>query len=326
VTALRAPLHHGATSATLSVLIVGAGAVGQVLGRHLARGGASVTFLVREKYAEETRRGFAMRPLNGGGRTSRRFDSFEVVTAVEEGARYDQVHLAIPSPIARGWLEPLARATPGATIVSYQPALDDRATILDAGVSEERLVAALVGFIAYAAPLEGEEPREPALAYWFPPLSPCLFSGARAESVVRALEAGDLPAKVHADVPRASAFPTAIMMAYLCALERAGWSLDALVGGSMLAAGAEAAREATAIVAAREGSPPLVARLLGSPLLFRVGLALARRIVPFPLEAYLRAHFTKVAAQTREIVRELVARGEATNLPMKALESFGSAP
>ncbi|MBL8612542.1 MAG: ketopantoate reductase, partial [Myxococcales bacterium] len=62
------------------------------------------------------------------------------------------------------------------------------------------------------------------------------------------------------------------------------------------------------------------------PLLFRVGLALARRIVPFPLEAYLRAHFTKVAAQTREIVRELVARGEATNLPMKALESFGSAP
>ena len=159
MTALRAPLQHGATSATLSVLIVGAGAVGQVLGRHLARGGASVTFLVREKYAEETRRGFTMRPLNGGGRASRHFDSFEVVTAVEEGARYDQVHLAIPSPIARGWLEPLARATPGATIVSYQPALDDRATILDAGVTEDRLVAALVGFIAYAAPLEGEEPR-----------------------------------------------------------------------------------------------------------------------------------------------------------------------
>ena len=37
----------------MNVLIVGAGAVGQVYGRHLALGGAHVYYFVREKYAAE---------------------------------------------------------------------------------------------------------------------------------------------------------------------------------------------------------------------------------------------------------------------------------
>ena len=48
----------------MNVLIVGAGAVGQVYGRHLALGGAHVHYFVREKYADECRRGFTFYPLN----------------------------------------------------------------------------------------------------------------------------------------------------------------------------------------------------------------------------------------------------------------------
>ena len=46
------------------VLVVGAGAVGQVYGRHAQLAGADVTFFVREKYRDEVTRGFTMYPLN----------------------------------------------------------------------------------------------------------------------------------------------------------------------------------------------------------------------------------------------------------------------
>ena len=46
------------------VLIVGAGAVGQVYGWYLSRGGAEVSFYVKEKYLEDARAGFALYPLN----------------------------------------------------------------------------------------------------------------------------------------------------------------------------------------------------------------------------------------------------------------------
>ena len=52
---------------TLRVCIVGAGAVGQVYGLHLQRGGAEVSFLVRDKYAEETAAGMVLHPLRDKG-------------------------------------------------------------------------------------------------------------------------------------------------------------------------------------------------------------------------------------------------------------------
>src|SRR5690554_7703480 len=50
------------------ILMVGAGAVGQTYGYHLSRGGADVTFFVKEKYRAEAEAGFLMhqhRPLRG---------------------------------------------------------------------------------------------------------------------------------------------------------------------------------------------------------------------------------------------------------------------
>ena len=49
----------------LRLLIVGAGAVGQVYGYHLQRGGASVAFLVRPAYAEACRGGLTLYPRAG---------------------------------------------------------------------------------------------------------------------------------------------------------------------------------------------------------------------------------------------------------------------
>lgn len=325
------------------VLVIGAGAVGQVFGRHLARAGAALTFFVREKYADEVRRGFDMYPLAmTRGRRAHlspvRFEGFDVITSLEEIAarRFDQVYITLPSNAVRGaFMTELAAALgtdpDGATLVSLQPMADDREAILAAGVPESRLVSGMISFIAYAAPLEGEArfPR-PGMAYWFPPLSPSPFSGpdARTRAVVALLTRGGLPARRHRDVPRAVGFPSVIGMAYLTALEAVDWSLRALRASSELALAARAGREAIAIVARTWGPPAPIARLgmalAVRPVLVTLALWFAERVMPLPLEAYLRTHFTKVGEQTRLIVSSVIADGRAASLPVRELEALAA--
>lgn len=313
----------------MQVLVVGAGAVGQVFGRHLLRAGAGVTFFVREKYRAEASRGFDMHPLNGPRRAEPvRFDGFAVVATTAEVAarRFDQVYLTVSSTGVQGpWLPELIAAVGYATVVSLQPTAEDREVVLSAGVSEDRLVSGLISLISYAAPLPGETRfGHPGMAYWFPPLSPSQFSGPpeRTRGVVALLKRGGLPAKRHPNIPRAVSFSTAVLMAYVAAVEVAGWSLR---WNAFLQLGAHAAREATAIVQRSFGGAPLMARLVTSPLLIRVGLWFARWVVPFPLEAYVKRHFTKVGDQTRLILGRLLSDGRAAGLPVDALEKLVAA-
>jgi ketopantoate reductase len=322
------------------ILVVGAGAVGQVFGHHLARGGAALTFFVREKYRAEVARGFEMYRLPAFGGRERaiapvRFEGFDVISSLAEiSARsFDQVYVTLPSDAVRSpWMRELANALPrDATVVSLQPTREDRAAILEAGVPEDRLVSGMIAFVAYAAPLEGETRfAKPGMAYWFPPLGASPFSGpkGRARAVVELLRRGGLPARTHPDVPRAVGFPTAIGMSYLTALEAAGWSLGALARGPLLALGARAGREASEIVRHGSGAPDLGTRVAAglsrrAPLV-RMGLWIAERMAPFPVEEYLRVHFTKVGAQTRLIVASLIEQGREAALPVDALGALSS--
>jgi 2-dehydropantoate 2-reductase len=311
-----------------AVLVVGAGAVGQVYGRHAQLGGADVTFFVREKYRDEVARGLDLYPLNRRFRKGPdpiRWDAFDVVSRVDEVAArsFDHVILTVSSPALKGpWLGELIAAAKDASIVALQPGRGDRDTILAAGAPADRVVSGMITLISYAAPLPGETrfPR-PGMAYWFPPMAPAPFSGPRdrVDAIVSILKRGGQPAKRHKDVPRAVAFPSAILMAYLVALENAGWSFRALVRGP-IKDGARAARAALTIVAHDEGGKvPLSARLMARPRVLRTGLWLGRRVVPLPLEVYLKEHFIKVGEQTREFVAGYIARGRELGLPVDAL-------
>ena len=314
----------------MKVLVVGAGAVGQVYGRHARLGGADVTFFVREKYREEVSRGFDMYPLNHRG-TSVRFDDVKVVTRADEVAagKFDQIYVAVSSPALHGpWLSELMDATGDATVLALQPGQDDLDTFVAAGVARERIVSGVITLISYHAPLPGETrfPR-PGMAYWFPPMAPCPISGQRerVDAVLGVLRAGKLPIKRAADVPSFSAFPTAILMPYLVALESAGWSFRELVRGS-IALGGRGAREALEVVGARVGKrPPLPMRLATRPRVMRMALWFMERIVPLPLEVYLKAHFTKVGDQTRMFMAGYIERGHASKLDVTALEQLVAA-
>lgn len=291
-----------------------------------------MTFLVKPAHADATRRGLTMYPLNERGAPRRRFEQFAIITTPEaaDGARWDQVYLAVPSTALRpgDWIAPLGRATGDATVVFLPPNLDDRAR-LTASIAAERLVDGMIGFISYATPLPGETRfAEPGMAYWFPPLSPSPFSGtpARVDAVVTALRRGGLPATRHRDVTRMLPFPNAILYAYLAALELADWSFATLRRGDRLTRAGQAAREAMAIAAHSLGTRvPWRMRPAGWSIAARMILRLAPWIVPLPLEAYLRAHFTKIGGQVRLGLHGYLRLGAAAGLPTTALTELTAA-
>lgn len=330
----------------LAVLVVGAGAVGQVFGQHLARGGARVTFMVRAQRREEAARGFDLYPLNGFRRGSRplHFTQFELISSTRELAarRFDQVYVTVPSPAMEGpWLRELIAAVGDATLISLQPDAQDHALMRAAGARAEALVYGAIALVSYAAPLPGETRFPvPGTAYWLPPLARSPFSGpgelqgsardrnrARVSEVVAALRRGGLPAMRHPDVERALALPSAIGMTYLTALERAGWSARRLREGDLLALCARALRESVAIVSAsRNGPAAAVAGVLTHPRLLALLLWIGARLTPFPLDRYLQQHFTKVGAQTRLIVARILAQAEAAGARAPALAQLAELP
>lgn len=309
------------------VLVVGAGAVGQVFGRHLALGGADVTVFVKAKHVDECRAGFALYPLNTRRHPAVRWDGFGVITTAEEAAkqRWDQVYLTVSSTALRAgtWLAELGKATGDATIVMLQPGLDDRA-YLSRFVDPARIVDGQIGFISYHAPLPGETRfAAPGMAYWFPPGSKSPFSGddARVLPVIAALRAGRLPATRKRDLRDTAAFPSAILFAYLAALEVAHWSFAEL--RPQLGLGARAATSALAVAShASHSRPALAVRLAARPLVMRMILRLAPWFAPLPLEAYMKAHFTKVGDQTRLALRTYIELGRSAGLDIDALATL----
>jgi ketopantoate reductase len=286
------------------VLIVGAGAVGQVYGWHLARAGAQVSFFVRDKYVEECRRGFTVYRLNDDRHKRRplRFLAAEIFSSLSEVAtrEWDQVFLTVSSPALRGgWVDQLSSATGSATIVSLQSGIEDREFLLRS-ISDVRLVHGMISLVSYATPLPGETVSTPGMAFWLPPLSSSPFSGPRAAEVVSALKAGGMPAKLHYNVPQVVAFGGACLMILVAALEAEGWSFRAMRTGGSLNLACKAISEAfTAISYKFDLRPPPYAVLI-HPSLIRALLWLLPHFVRFDLETYFRVHFTKVGAQTRQ--------------------------
>ncbi|QRO01089.1 ketopantoate reductase [Archangium violaceum] len=311
------------------VLLVGAGAVGQVFGKYLQAAGCELSFLVKEKYAEEARRGY---PLYELGLFSRRprpvlFSGFGVRVSAREVAaeRWDQVWLCVSSTALRdgNWVGELARATGDATWVMLQPALDDRDWLLQ-WVPEERLVSGMIPFLSFHAPLKPGDPLEgPGTAFWMPPMSRGLFSGPpeRLQGVLRPLRAGGYPASRSEDVARAAAIPTAVLTVFINELESAGWSFDRFRERAHLERLQGAAREAVQIAARHTRTSASAVLPLLRPAFFKVLLAVASRVAPIDLETYLRVHFTKVGAQTRLMMRTYIDLGRTQEQPVQALQA-----
>jgi 2-dehydropantoate 2-reductase len=314
----------------MKALLIGAGSVGQVYGRHLARGGAEVTFFVKEKYAAAARRGFSIYPLNSkrGRKQPVRFADFSVMTSLDEVAAttWDYVLLCVSSTAMRSgfWIEELAGAVGDAVLVSFQPGLEDHAFLCER-FPAERIINSAIALSSYSAPLPGEDLPEPGTAYWIPPLARLPFSGPRAatRALVKTLRRGGMPARVHKDARTTTAFGGAVLNTQMVALECAGWSFDRLFADTELAElGYGAAREALRISAAQlDKRPPLALRMLRRWQL-RMVARLAVRFAPMDMETFFRVHYTKVGDQSRYLFDNYVALGERFGIDTPAIEAL----
>jgi ketopantoate reductase len=312
----------------MRALVVGAGAVGQVHGHHLARGGAQVGFLVKEAHEAEARAGFVLYPLNRPRAERKqpvRSTGFEVATSATPG--WEVIVLAVPSSaLTQGsWLAELARVVPDATVVLLPPGPDDRA-LVEQHFPAGQVVHGIISLLGYRAPLPGDSGfPEPGTAYWLPPLSPMPLDGAeeRVAPVVAALTAGGLPARAVPGVAALAPFGTALLIPVVAALEAEQWSLPALRRSRRLSLAVRAAREASAALARRDGRKvPLPLRLLTGRAMLANLLRLAPLLPPFDLQTYLRVHFTKVRQQTQECLRSYIALAQGAGLPAEALRTL----
>lgn len=314
----------------MKVLIVGAGAVGQVYGHHLQMGGAEVWYFVKPEHAGAARQGFVLYDL----RKSRQpppllFHPAGVLTTKDEVARqqWDQVWLSISSPALRGpWLESFLSSIGEATLVNLTPGLDDRG-YLERQFPAERLISGVIAIIAWQTPLPTEKRPRPGIAYWIPPFAASLYDGPSAtevpiSSIVATLGRGGCPARRHRDAAFLGDLASAAMLPIIRGIELDGWSLSRFARSGRSALAARAGREAMTVVARVSGRKiPWSRHLVGGPVV-RIALTLAPHLVPFDLEAYLQHHFTKVGDQTRQMLGDYVARGTTLGCPVAALEDL----
>ena len=317
-------------------LLVGAGAVGQVYGRHLAQGGADVTFYAKPKYERGLRDGLRLRWLNKG-QTIESWGGFEVLTspaAVADAPLFDEVWLCVSATAILGdWLPTLLQAAGRPVVVALQPGFET-ATVLGRHVSPDRLVQGLISMVSYEAPLqdpdrapdEASEAEDECVAYWFPPLGPSQFSGPdqATRDVVRGLKRGRCPARRVAHAGAASAVGSAFLMPVVTGLEGADWSLSRFIAGDFLGLSCRAAREGIRAVARHldvsvPGYRHLLTPRLAGPI-FRFAAAKA----PFDFEKYFKYHFTKVGDQTRHLMASYIDLAAETGFPNEALALLSS--
>lgn len=323
----------------MKVLIVGAGAVGQVFGRHFQLGGGEVAFLVRPTYASEVEQGLTLYALNQPSPwTPRPLSVSAVLTDPAQVPSFapDVVVLCVSSTALRKgtWLTDLAAAAPEATVVTLQPGIEDHAYIAEhldeaqgdsPNAAAQRIVTGLIAFMSYAAPLPGETLDRPGVAYWVPPVTDLPFSGPphRSQPVVDLLRRGDLPARRHADVSARAAFAGPVLQMQIIALECAGWRFAALRQQPQLRQLAfRATQEAFQVAQRHLGQrAPLGLRLL-RPWVISAGLGLTRRLAPFDLERFFEVHFTKVGDQTRHQLSRLQDLAGRYDLPATAVATL----
>lgn len=309
----------------MKILIVGAGAVGQVYGHYLYRGGASVSFLVRPKYEPQLASGLCLHPLR---RTSigreEHFTKYEVFTSVTAAIahEWDQVWFCISSDgLMEHSNQELLQNIGPASVVMLQPDLLDRKWILQ-WLKEEQLVQGLISFLSYQTPLPGEDsPPVGDVAYLLFPNMYSLFSGAkeRVSTVVELLNRGRLPAKVRQDLPWISAERSAIAIPLVAGLEIEGWSVAQFRRSASNDLACRASRQALAVAAGFHQHSKPIKRQLIRPWISATFLSAAKMYSGFDLEAYLGFHFSKVGKQTRLMLQNYIDLGEDADLSVNSL-------
>ena len=299
----------------MKVLIVGAGAVGQVYGYHFKKNGHQVDFLIKEKYRHTLQQGMTLYDLNRDKhlRCPLQFRADHLVSDwPARHAGYDVIIITIPSNALRQLpFDQLREACKQTPLLMLQPSSEDR-TLLQQQLPGVVIAEALISLIAYQTPLpdrNGDTLAQSAtpegICFYLPPLAMPVSSESRqlATALRQLFHHSGIKARLSASAIEDSAVPSAFLMTFLCCLEAADWSFDNLSANPQLLKQLAQAQRQLIPNHIPAGIKHRLAQWLSAwlcrPWLYRLLLKLSPAIVPLPLEAYLASHFRKVHQQTR---------------------------
>ncbi len=317
----------------MKILMVGAGAVGQVFGLHLQKAGVELAFYARPGSADRLKKAlekgglplYQISCLRRRHPLTHSLEGFQVVTDLA-GARLfkpDQIWFTTPSPVYHsGWFRDFLQNVPSKRVVCFAPE-GRRPEFVPEGEDGDRFVFGGITLIAWQGDLDAGGGRPEGVNYWLPPTAIPLMGAAEAcREVVELLKKGELRAAVKEDdFQEMQASGTALLSAFVAGLELAGWSFMAYRKSPWLKRAAHGAREA---IVSQLGKPTSLTRWLlriglSSAVLYLATLVLPA-MTPFDLEKYLKFHYLKTREQTLSLLDLFARDGIQGGLPVENLE------
>lgn len=310
-----------------NILIVGAGAVGQVYGFHLHQAGHRISFLVKPSHVEALRNGMTLHQLGFFSTKTQHWADFHLIADPLDASPqpWDQIWLTVPSTALRTEsIEHVLAASGDATVIGLQPDASDADWLAAHLPSPENRVQGMIGFISYQSPLPGTPGLE-GMCYFLPPVSASLFEGDnqnRRDAVIRDLKAGGMATQAIGSIDESAHGADGMLIPLVAALELHGWRLQGFAQSPEGKLGQSAASEALKALQAARGTQIRWQKRLNTPRLLQLGLLAAPRVLPLPLEPYLKFHFSKVGAQTRQMLASYREMAIEHGLSVTALEEL----
>ncbi|MBN4072170.1 hypothetical protein JYT14_00410 [Flavobacteriales bacterium AH-315-E23] len=320
----------------MNVLIIGAGATGQIFARHLQDGGARITFLVREKhksfFSTALEKGLPLYNLNEGSNPKPYLlKNFKVHYSIETltNPYWEQVWFCVPSnALEPGWISEIASVTGNASLILLSPEGKRRLEIEPKYLN--RVLYGYITFIAWQAPFEGEVLQGPeGVAYWFPYKTKVPLRGDedRLKEVMQVLKKGKMPVVKGSNKSTGSSVQliSSVLMPLVAGLECADWSFKAFSRSKWAKIVAEAAFEAFQITGGKKrgGIFEFLFWLLINPFTLSLSLRLSPLIMPFNFEKYMKFHFMKIREQTKWILKGMLEDGEKLGIATPNLTTLG---
>lgn len=318
----------------MNILIVGAGAVGCAYGVYAQRGGAQVSFLVKPTHTDRLQSPYRVYEYVGLSKAPRTLELHptEIFTSQAEALKkeWDFVLLTVPSDAIRKgtWLKELVNGIKDATLLSLQPGHDDQKQIIAAGLNPNRLIVGTIPILSYLAPLPGDLITRPGIAFWLPPATHALWFGESplVSKVTELFTRGGLRSKEKQNRGEQLVFGETLLRLIVLGLERSQWSFQELTRPQKISTVSQAIQETIPLALSLRALPPRTAtlkeRILTSPLALKIILHVVSALTPFSFEAFMKAHFTKVAPQMHEGLERILSVAKSKGLPHEALKTL----
>lgn len=288
-----------------NILLIGAGAVGQVFGYKLARSNdVKLSYFVREKHLKDLSGGVTLYNLM---RRSHKisFSNYELLTSTSQVAeqKWDQVHLCISSTALRLFdLADLKSAlNADATIVLLQPVPQDF-DYLCQYFPVDRIVRGSLNFTAYHAPLPSDPPDFKGMAFLFPPLTKLAFTGPTrlANEVCQAYKDGGVNCEVSEKTLQDYLFISSVVFVFVLALEKCEWNYEKLFKNKEVIKQMNSAKALIlrALECQFNRKAPFLLKIMPLRIL-KYLLPIIKRLAPIDPQQLIIQHFSKLSDQTK---------------------------